>query len=206
MTSKICIGNAAIVAALLLAAFGAAAQGQTSRKPVKGKSPQIAAAVTAADEALTPGELAIAERVHVGLLPCELGQSVTITPDAKSPGFFDVSTKGKKYRMFPVETTTGAVRLEDKKAGAVWIQVSNKSMLMNHKIGQRLADDCMSPAQAAVAQALAKTPGRSFMDAPEPAASAPAAGQPAASAPDAGLPSAGAPATSQPAASTPATR
>ena len=196
MTPKNCIRHATFAVALLLAAVGATAQGQTSRKPVKSKSPQLAAAVTAADAALTPGELAIADQVHVGLLPCELGQSVTITPDAKSPGYFDVSTKGKKYRMFPVETSTGAVRLEDKKAGAVWIQVSNKSMLMNHKIGQRLADECMSPAQAAVAQALAKTPGRSFMDAPEVAASAPAASQPAASAP----------AVSQPAASAPATR
>ena len=201
MTPKKCISNASLVVALLLAATGAAAQGQTSRKEIKTKSPQIAAAVSAADAALTPGEMAIAERVHVGVLPCELGQSVTVTPDAKSPGYFDVSTKGKQYRMFPVETSTGAVRLEDKKAGAVWIQVANKSMLMNQKVGQRLADECMSPAQAAVAQALAKTPGRSFMDAPEPAASAPAASQPAASAPAATQPAA-----SQPAASAPATR
>ena len=183
MTPEKCISNASLVAALLLAATGAAAQGQTSRQEIKAKSPQIAAAVSAADAALTSGEMAIAERVHVGVLPCELGQSVTIAPDTKSPGYFDVSTKGKKYRMFPVETSTGAVRLEDKKAGAVWIQVANKSMLMNQKAGQRLADECMSPAQAAVAQALAKTPGRSFMDAPEAAASAPAASQPAASAP-----------------------
>ena len=183
MTPKNCHRSATLAVALLLATAVGVALGQTSRKEIKSKSQQIAAAVTAADAALTPGELAIAERVHVGLLPCELGQSITITPDAKSPGYFDVSTKGKKYRMFPVETSTGAVRLEDKKAGAVWIQVSNKSMLMNHKIGQRLADDCMSPAQAAVAQALAKTPGRSFMDAPQAAASAPAASEPAASAP-----------------------
>ncbi len=188
MTPKNCHRSATLAVSLLLATSVGVAQGQSGGKETKRKSPQIAAAVTAADAALTPGELAIAERVHVGLLPCELGQSITITPDAKSPGYFDVSTKGKKYRMFPVETSTGAVRLEDKKAGAVWIQVSNKSMLMNHKIGQRLADDCMSPAQAAVAQALAKTPGRSFMDAPQAAASAPAASEPAASAPVASTP------------------
>jgi hypothetical protein len=173
------IRSAAVVVALVLAAAGAIAQEQGGRKAGKPKSAQLAAAVTAADAALSPGELAIAEQVHVGLLPCELGQSITITPDARSPGYFDVVTKGRKFRMYPVETSTGAVRLEDKKAGAVWIQVSNKSMLMNHKLGQRLADDCMSPAQAAVAQALAKTPGRSFMDAPEAAASAPAASAPA---------------------------
>jgi hypothetical protein len=179
MTPAKSIRSAAVVVALVLAAAGAIAQEQGGRKAGKPKSAQLAAAVTAADAALSPGELAIAEQVHVGLLPCELGQSITITPDARSPGYFDVVTKGRKFRMYPVETSTGAVRLEDKKAGAVWIQVSNKSMLMNHKMGQRLADDCMSPAQAAVAQALAKTPGRSFMDAPEAAASAPAAIAPA---------------------------
>lgn len=150
---------------VLLAVSGpTAAQSQASRAELKAKAPQIAAGVQAADAALTPGELAIAERVHAGRLPCELGQFVNIAPDTKSPGYFDVSAKGRKFRMFPVETTSGAVRLEDKKAGAVWIQVANKSMLMDQKLGQRLADECMSPAQAAVAAALAKTPGRSILD------------------------------------------
>lgn len=170
-----------VMAALLgvVCAMPVSAQNQASRKELKAKAPQIAAGAKAADAALTPGELAIAEQVHVGQLPCELGQFVTINADAKSPGYFDVTARGKKYRMFPVETSTGAVRLEDKKAGSVWIQVSNKSMLMNHKIGQRLADECMSPAQAAVAEALVRNPGRSMLDGPEPAASAakPAASQ-----------------------------
>jgi hypothetical protein len=60
--------------------------------------------------------------------------------------------------MSPVPTTTGAVRLEDTRAGAVWLQIANKSMLMNQKIGQRLADECMSTAQLQVAEALKKNP------------------------------------------------
>jgi hypothetical protein len=32
-----------------------------------------------------------------------------------------------------VATSTGTVRLEDKQAGAVWLQIANKSMLMNQK-------------------------------------------------------------------------
>ncbi len=163
----------------LVCAVPASAQTQASRKEIKAKAPQIAAGVKAADAALTPGELAIAERVHVGQLPCELGQVVTIKADTKSPGYFDLTARGKKYRMFPVETSTGAVRLEDKKAGSVWIQVSNKSMLMNHKIGQRLADECMCAELADVAESLVNNPGRSMLDGPEPAASAakPAASQ-----------------------------
>jgi hypothetical protein len=68
--------------------------------------------------------------------------------------------------MFPVETTTGAIRLEDRKAGAVWLQLANKSMLMNQKLGQRLADACVSPEQAIVAESLSRSTAPSVLDAP----------------------------------------
>ena len=145
----------------------------SSRTEIKSKANQTATGIMAAEAALTPGELAIAERVYTGKLPCELGAFVTLTPDAKTPGFFDVRVKNLKFRMSPVETTTGAIRLEDRKAGAVWLQLANKSMLMNQKLGQRLADACMNPAQMAVAEALEKNPGQSVLDVPA-AAAAPA--------------------------------
>lgn len=137
-----------------------------SRVDAKSTANQMATGIQAAEDALTPAELAIAERVYQGNLPCDEGASVTLTPDAKSPGYFAVQAKNAKYRMFPVETTTGAIRLEDKKAGVVWLQLGNKSMLMNQKLGQRLADGCMSPAQSEVDSALQKNPGVSVLDAP----------------------------------------
>ena len=147
-----------------------------SRKEIKATAKNIAVAVEAAEDALTPAELSIAERVYVGQLPCELGASVTLVADLKKPGYFDVQGKNFKYRMFPVPTTTGAIRLEDRKAGAVWLQLANKSMLMNQKLGIRLADECASPAQVAVAEAIKLNPPVSVLDAPKPvaAASAPA--------------------------------
>jgi hypothetical protein len=159
--------NRGMLVLILGSALPALAQNQASRAELRAKAPQIAAGVNAAEAALTPAELSIAERVYVGLLPCELGQQVDIRADAKSPGYFNVSLKRRKFRMFPVETTSGAVRLEDRKAGVVWVQVSNKSMLMDQKIGQRLADACMSPAQAEVAAAHEKNPPKSFLDAPD---------------------------------------
>ncbi|MGH8859184.1 MAG: hypothetical protein ACREXG_14345 [Polaromonas sp.] len=151
-----------------------------SRTDLKSAAKNVAAGIEAAEAALTPAELAIAERVHVGKLPCELGASVTLAADAKAPGYFDVQGKNFKYRMFPVATTTGAIRLEDQKAGAVWLQLANKSMLMNQKLGIRLADECMSPSQLAVAEALKLNPPASVLDAPKPTAEAPALPAPAA--------------------------
>jgi len=68
--------------------------------------------------------------------------------------------------MTPVVSSTGAVRLEDTQRGAVWLQIANKSMLMNQKLGQRLADECMSPAQVQVAEALKTNPQPSLLDKP----------------------------------------
>ena len=136
-----------------------------SRAEIKTTASQMASGIMAAEAALTPAELAIAERVQQGKLPCELGAFVTLTADPKSPGYFDLHLKNQKFRMFPVETSTGAIRLEDQKAGAVWLQLANKSMLMNQKLGQRLADVCMSPEQVTVAAMLLKNPPRSILEA-----------------------------------------
>ena len=143
-----------------------------SRTELKSAAKNMAAGIEAAEAALTPAELAIAERVHVGRIPCELGAFVTVEADKKLPGYFDIHGKAFKYRMFPVPTTTGAIRLEDQKSGAVWLQLGNKSMLMNQKIGTRLADECMAPPQLAMAETMKLNPPPSLLDAPKPAASA----------------------------------
>jgi hypothetical protein len=112
---------------------------------------------------LTP-ELWIAQQIHQGHLPCELGAIVRVEADVRQPGFFHVHGKGFRYRMFPVQTSTGALRLEDKKAGAVWLQLANKSMLMDQKRGRRLADECAHPDQLAYAQAMKTNPPPSLID------------------------------------------
>lgn len=143
---------------------------KASRIEIKSQANQMATGIMAAEAALTPVELDIAQRVQVGHLPCELGASVTLAADPQAPGYFNLQLKNLKYRMIPVATTTGAIRLEDRKAGAVWLQLANKSMLMNHKLGQRLADVCMSPAQVAMAEAMEKNPPASVLDEPAPVA------------------------------------
>lgn len=140
----------------------------SSRTQLRSATGQVAAGIVAAEAALSPAELAISERVHVGRMPCELGAFVTVSADATSPGRFTVEGKGFKYHMSPVATTTGTVRLQDDKDGAVWLQIANKSMLMNQRAGQRLADECMSPEQVVVAEAIKKNPPVSVLE-PMPA-------------------------------------
>lgn len=125
-----------------------------------------AAAAVLAPRALNADELALADRVHTGRIACELGQHVSVTKDGSNAGHFLVSGNGFNFHMAPVGTSTGVVRLEDQKSGAVWLQIANKSMLMNQKQGKRLADECMSPEQLQVAEAIKKSPPPSLLDAP----------------------------------------
>ncbi|MFM6990477.1 MAG: hypothetical protein ACKOWD_04120 [Rhodoferax sp.] len=154
------------LAAVTVIAAGAGAQ-TAQQPPAAAARGAKASAAPPQAAAATPEELAIAGRVHVGHMPCEMGQAVTLKADDRAPGHFDLHIKHHKFRMFPVATTTGAIRLEDHKAGVVWLQLANKSMLMNHKLGQRLADACMSPAQIEVAAAMEKNPVRSVLDSPD---------------------------------------
>ena len=116
------------------------------------------------DAPLSAELMEIAQRVHVGKMPCELGASVLVSHDAAAPGYFQLQGKGFRYRMKAVSTTTGAIRLEDAKAGAVWLQLANKSMLMDQKKGRRMADECAHPDQVAFAQEMIKNPLPSLID------------------------------------------
>jgi hypothetical protein len=202
---------ALVLAQTATAAKPAAAPAAKAAAPAAGAKPAAkpraparrAAAVKSVEEAtpidddpnvtLSPEDLEMAKRVHVGTFPCELGASVTIAPSDKRPGFFTVRSGLMRFRMHPVGSRTGAIRLEDGRAGAMWLQLGNKSMLMSQKIGQRIADECMSPDQATFAEELKRNPRPSILDAPPPAAAGagtasaapatPASPSPAASAP-----------------------
>ncbi len=110
---------------------------------------------------LSAEQLAAAKSVHVGKLPCDLGVHVSVAANDKQQGGFIVESGKQRYLMEPVVTTTGAIRLEDRKAEAVWLQLANKSMLMDQKKGVRLADGCANTEQMVAARALetSKAPG-----------------------------------------------
>jgi len=113
---------------------------------------------------LGENHLRIADRVLTGDAACEFGQTVSLWPIEGQPGYFRLTFKKVAYTVVPEETSSGAIRLEDKKAGVVWLQIPSKSMLMNAKIGQRMVDGCTQAEQRAavraVEQAAPATSGR----------------------------------------------
>ncbi len=174
MKQFLSIGPAVLLSAAVLAQTAPAVRpgkdSNASRKEIKVVARNTAAEARAP---LTPAELEVALRVDIGTLPCELGQSVVMAPEPGAPGFFMLRFGKETFRVSPEETTTGAIRLEDKAAGVVWLQLANKSMLMSQKQGRRLADECVSPAQAVTAQAMLKNPPPSVLDAPPTVLNAP---------------------------------
>ena len=117
-------------------------------------APKAEAPLPDADEA----QLAAAQRAYQGVYACEFNQSLNITPHAKHAGYLDVAWKKEVFTMKPVLSPTGALRLEDVKGRTLMVQIANKSMLMDTKVGQRLVDDCQS-AEQREAVAAAKLAG-----------------------------------------------
>ncbi len=169
MTKQFALGL--LVLAMTIALPAASADKLASKMPAKphhasGKhqEPVVLAPVEVSAE-----QLELANRVLVGKINCEMSVVVTMTNDTLSPGRFFLDIGTKRYAMLPVLTSTGAVRLEEESSGAVWLQLGNKSMLMNQKEGKRLADDCRNPDQLLVAQALERNPQPGLLDAPKDA-------------------------------------
>lgn len=135
-----------------------------STKPAAGVP--MPASASAEPAAMPVAQAAVANDVHVGRMVCELGNAVSVTPDASQPGSYWVQMRQHRFHMTPVTTTTGAVRLEDTHAGAMWLQLPHKSMLMNSKIGQRMADECQSAHQLEVATRMKSGPPSTLLDGP----------------------------------------
>ncbi len=140
-----------IAASLALAL--AASQALAADAPAKAKAPAKAQAKAApkveAEKPLSQGQLDVAPYVFTGAVHCDGDQNVQVSAVDGKPGHFKLAFGAKSYDLTPEETTTGAVRLEDRKAGVVWLQIPSKSMLMDAKAGRRLLDGCLAAQQKA---------------------------------------------------------
>jgi hypothetical protein len=150
-----------ITFAALLALIPAVVWAQTPTHSANVKTRAVAKGNKKAPVA-DPGEpaeidadrLAMAPLVLQGESTCDVGQKVSVKEHPTLPGRFQLKLQGKEHVLTPLPTTTGVVRLENKRTGLVWLQVPVKSMLMDSKKGQRLADGCMHPSQMAEIEAM----------------------------------------------------
>jgi hypothetical protein len=163
-------------------ALSATAFAQPAKKPTQraAKVPRAVPAAVLPEAELAPGQLDAASRVLTGLAACEFGQTVQLTPIDGRAGHFRLVFGKLSYTLVAQETTTGAVRLEDRAAGVVWLQIPAKSMLLNTRVGQRMLDACMHDQQRFAVAPTGSSLGIEQAP-PEPAAT-PAATDPASAA------------------------
>jgi hypothetical protein len=169
----------ALAAALLLAGTG-----QAQTKPAKptakvtkpaAKAPAKKPAPAEAPLAKAEGEqLAAASMAHFGDYACEFDQSVTVKLTPNNDGYVDVRFKANTWTMKPVLSSTGALRLEDVKGQMLMLQIANKSMLMDTRLGQRVVDGCVHDKQRlAIAAAASQPAGEALLQSAAAPTSAP---------------------------------
>ena len=171
--SKLARASAFIVACTLAALCASvAAQTPPAKAPTNtaapAKAPKPTPAKVAPKAAVAPAktlpaasaeQLAAAGIAHLGEYPCELGEAVSVHATPKHAGYLDVHHKKAVHTMKPVLSSTGALRLEDVSGRMLMLQIANKSMLMDVKLGQRVVDGCVHEMQR---DAAAKPAGSSL--------------------------------------------
>lgn len=80
---------------------------------------------------------------------CELGNKLTVYQNADDDKHIALSWKKQIHRLRRIETTTGANRFENRKYGLLWIGIPTKSILLDTKKGQQLANECKNATQMA---------------------------------------------------------
>ena len=124
----------------------------TQREKLQSEAKGLALATDTVEQ-ISANQLEISTRVLTGRADCEFNQNVDVDAVPEHPGHFRVAYGKRQFVMVPEETTTGAVRLVDKKAGVIWLQIPVKSMLIDTKAGHRLVDACLCAEQRAAVDA-----------------------------------------------------
>ena len=89
---------------------------------------------------------------------CDDGKQITVALDPRLADRFHLTLGKKRYHMHVEPTDTGVVKLSDSAEGVIWLQLGNKSMLMNERAGKRLADNCTSEPQRRLVELMKDKP------------------------------------------------
>jgi hypothetical protein len=101
---------------------------------------------------------------YTGRMLCEDRVTVTISENTKQLHHYEIAIGKLKYKAVRVPTDSGAIRLENKSHHVVWLQMANKSMLLNEKAGKRLANNCRNDLQVASQRDLSQSTAPTVLD------------------------------------------
>lgn len=102
----------------------------------------LALAASAGAQAATSAHNPHGFAVKAGTYRCELGKRLEVRTVSSDQQTAVLKWDQRDYTLRAVGARSGAVRYEDASSGLVWLMISTKSMLLDSKRGQRLADEC----------------------------------------------------------------
>jgi hypothetical protein len=164
---------AAMAASLCMASAGAQTPAVKSGTKAAKTSPHTAPKAAVPEAPLAAAgvdQMAAAELVLYGDYACEFEQTLAVSATPRHDGYADVRFKAQTWTMLPVLSSTGALRLEDVKGQMLLIQIANKSMLLDTRLGQRVVDACTHEKQR-MANIAAQPGAGTLLQGAEPTAS-----------------------------------
>lgn len=134
---------------------------QAARKATAaaGAAAAAAAAVMALSDADDEQRQAFS-LTHLGDHACEFRRSVLVAPHPTHEGYVDLHFDRRVVTAKPVLSSTGAIRLEDVRGQFVMLQIAFKSMVLDLRSGQRVADECLHARHHEARQAAAQAPAQ----------------------------------------------
>jgi hypothetical protein len=129
------------IATLATSILAIATQAQANPTPTKTKSTKATKAATPAvvDEDEAEPNVQMSKSFEY---KCELGNTLTMYTNVDDQQHVGMRWKHRIYRMTRMETSTGANRFENTKAGFVFIGIPAKGLLLDSRRGQQLANEC----------------------------------------------------------------
>jgi hypothetical protein len=94
--------------------------------------------VTAKDMAAAAGRMVL----QPGTYRCELNRNVEIRQISADGQTMEINWAGKTHSLQAVNARSGALRFENTSEGLIWLVIVGKSMLLDSRKGQQLANEC----------------------------------------------------------------
>ncbi len=123
-------------------------------------SPLLPAGAEPTPVAVVP---ASAAEVWAGAYRCDHAEKVSLRPGAIADQV-ELQWKAQRWQMRRTDARSSAMRLEDASARMVWIQLPNKSMLLDQRLGRRLLDECQHDVQIETAAQMKANPPPALFD------------------------------------------
>ena len=89
-----------------------------------------------------PAGVAGLMKLEAGLYRCELSRRVIVRRIDNDGQTMVINWQGKDHTLNAVAARTGALRFENAQEGLMWLVIVGKSMLLDMRRGQQLANEC----------------------------------------------------------------